>query len=86
LSDLSFVCSCCGRRHEGLPGVALEAPASRDAGLAAAEPARHSLSGDVCVVNDEHFFIRRVLEAPNVGTGDRFGWGVWLSQSGANFR
>jgi len=43
------------------------------------------LSTDQCVINDEDFFVRGLVEIPIIGTEDVFTWGVWVLLSKANF-
>ena len=86
MSTLRYTCPCCGQEHEGLPDLAHSWPDCWDAAAAAREPHRNRLDSDTCVVDGEHFFIRCVLRAPIRGADAALGWGVRLSQSGANFR
>jgi hypothetical protein len=41
---------------------------------------------DTCILDGESFFIRGVIEIPILGSSDRFGIGVWVSQKQENFR
>jgi hypothetical protein len=46
----------------------------------------HFLSEDFCVLDNEHYFVRCVLELPIIGSdGVRFGYGVWSTLSKKNF-
>lgn len=47
---------------------------------------RFELSEDLCIMDNEHFFIRGCVEIPIIGTNDVFIWGVWISLSEANFK
>jgi hypothetical protein len=47
--------------------------------------ARTFLTSDMCVIDDEHFFVRGCLEIPVHGSEEPFVWGVWVSLSEANF-
>lgn len=91
LHDTSWVCSCCGVAHGGLPDLACGKPepwpGSEDkVPNAEADRVDHFLSEDFCVVEGEHFFVRCVLEVPIIGSdGDRFAYGVWSSLSRENF-
>lgn len=82
----TFLCPCCGERHEGLPDLTYRAPRYWKDALAAQDPANNWLDSDLCVVEGRHFFIRCVLLVPIRGTEARLGWGVWVSQSEANFK
>jgi hypothetical protein len=44
------------------------------------------LDEDFCSIEDEHFFVRGLLNLPIVGTDKTFGWGVWGSLSRENFK
>lgn len=86
MTDSSFVCSCCGRRYDGLPDLAFGAPAGWSDKSAAENPERNRLDSDLCVMDDRDYFIRCVLLVPVVGTSEHLGWGVWASQSETSFR
>lgn len=46
---------------------------------------RFELSEDLCVMDNEHFFIRGCVEIPIIGANEEFIWGVWVSLSKPNF-
>ncbi len=83
---MSYVCSCCGEVHDGLPDVAFEQPSFAQAVPKDEWTARVRLDADVCVVDDEHYFIRAVLEIPVHDYETPLGIGVWVSQKAENFR
>lgn len=58
---ISFVCSCCGERHQGLPD------------LADGNPEGNWIDSDHCMIGGEDFFIRCVLLIPILGTASRLG-------------
>jgi hypothetical protein len=37
------------------------------------------------VIDNEHYFVRGLVELPLVDGGGPFAWGVWVSLSKANF-
>jgi len=41
-------------------------------------------SSDLCVIGDEHFFVRGLIELPLPGE-EKFTWNVWVSVSKQNF-
>jgi hypothetical protein len=43
------------------------------------------LDEDYCAVDDEHFFVRGVIQLQIIGSDQTFGWGVWGSLSRASF-
>lgn len=46
---------------------------------------RVDLTGDQCVVDGEHFFIRGHVILPIVGSSETFAWSVWCSLSEESF-
>lgn len=82
----SYKCSCCGEFHEGLPlDYGAHFP---DYYLGVPEEEREErvyITPDVCVVDNEFFFVRGVIEIPILGAEDYFGWGVWCSLSEKNY-
>ncbi|MBT8398891.1 MAG: DUF2199 domain-containing protein [Rhodothermia bacterium] len=83
---MSYVCSCCGKTHKGLPDVGFDQPA-----LALDVPdherdLRVSLGSDLCVVDDEHHFVRGVIEIPVADYASSLGIGAWVSQKAENFQ
>ena len=82
---LKFTCSLCSELHEGLPDWGCDAP-DYYRGIPDAERERRGrLNADLCIVDDEHFFIRGVLLVPIIGVEQSFGWGVWTTLSECNF-
>jgi hypothetical protein len=80
-----YTCACCAELHEGLPpAIAFEAPAYWDDTMADDPSCR--LTSELCVIEQEHFFVRAVIRLPVVDAEQDFEWGVWISQSEANFR
>ncbi|NQD36119.1 DUF2199 domain-containing protein [Permianibacter sp. IMCC34836] len=83
----SFVCSCCGKVHDGSPSFAFNAPAPY---LEQPDEIREKgkLGSDLCTYEDEdgvHYFIRVILEIPIHGIQEPFTWGVWASVSEKSF-
>lgn len=81
-----FKCSSCGEFHQGLPldygakypEYYFEIPANERA-------QRIYVTNDICVVDNEFFFIRGCIEIPILETDDCFAWGVWCSLSEKSF-
>ena len=46
---------------------------------------RAELTSDQCVIDDEHYFVRGVLEIPVADGSEPLTWGVWVSLSRKNF-
>ena len=82
---LQFTCRVCDEVHEGWPDWGCDAP---DYYWSIPDGERHQrceLDSDLCIVDNEHFFIRGVLVVPIVGADQPFGWGVWTTLSERNF-
>ena len=80
-----YKCSKCGEEHVGAPSFAFDAPAYYNA-LSDEDKRGSFLSSDGCVILDRDFFIRTILQIPIRGTNEVFMWGVWVSQSMAEFQ
>jgi hypothetical protein len=86
-------CASCEDVHHGLFDIVYAKPAAwpgDDSALSensAVLRETNFLSEDFCVLNDEHFFVRCVLDLPIIGApgGERFGYGVWSTLSRKNF-
>jgi hypothetical protein len=81
-----FQCTICGQYHNELP-MEFAAPMPD---YAAAIPeterlARCKLTEDVCVIDNEAFFLRGCLEIPVHNGLSPIVWGVWVSLSAQNF-
>lgn len=82
---MRYRCSVCGESHEDLPDVGTDRP-DYWWGVPEEERGRRiRLTADTCVIDDEDFFIRGVIEIPVHGYGRNFGFGVWVSQKRENF-
>lgn len=80
-----FKCPKCTQWHDELPDIGYDRP------LYAAEIPREEqdgrvfLNSDLCVVDNEHYFIRCILLVPVIGLDQEFGWGIWSTLSKSNF-
>lgn len=84
-SSHGYTCACCDQVHDGLPpAIGFDAPHGCEPGRAG-QPG-WSLSSDECVMYGEDYFVRAVLRIPVRDADQDFEWGVWVSQSEANFR
>jgi len=83
---MSYRCLVCGELHEGLPDIGLDKP---DYWWSVPEQERDRrvvlYGSDACVIDDEDFFIRGVIEIPVHSYPESFGFGVWVSQKRENF-
>ncbi len=82
---MSYQCSTCGEIHEDLPDIGADKP---DHFYTVPESEREELielTDDTCIIGNEDFFIRGVIEIPIHNYPNRFGFGVWVSQKKENF-
>jgi hypothetical protein len=79
-----FQCGTCGKWHEGLPlDYAFNAPAYWSEKLRT--DADSFLNADFCVIRQQDFFVRCLIEVPIIASDEPFRWGVWTSLSKSNF-
>jgi len=84
--DGQFKCSCCGEMLNAPPlAWHFDAPDSWNQLSPFARKQRGELSSDQCVIDDEHFFVRGLVEIPVLDGDGPFAWGVWVSLSRTNF-
>ena len=76
---MSYICSHCGKAHEGLPtdwGFKLPDAVHELGWLGRYRRCRHT--SDVCTLDDRRFFIRCLLPVRLLDADDAlFHWGVW---------
>jgi len=74
----TYLCSCCGKEHGGLPfSFAADFP-DPFANLSHDQrEARAHISSDQCIIDQEQFYLRGCLEIPIQGTDQVFLWGLW---------
>ena len=81
-----YTCSCCGKYHEELPtSYGNPAPIYYYEAGPEEQDERFELDDDLCVMDNEHFFIRGCIEIPVIDGEGPFIWDVWVSLSEANF-
>lgn len=83
---MSYICPCCGKAHEGLPDIAFERPIHAYHVPEHERAQRVRLTSDLCVVDEEYYFIRGLIEIPIRGQASTLGIGAWISQKPDNFR
>jgi hypothetical protein len=82
---MQYQCSVCGKVHDDLPHIGCDRPA-QFWDVAQAERARRiKLTSDTCVIDDELFFVRGVIEISIHDYPENFGFGVWVSHKKENF-
>ena len=82
---MSYQCSTCGEIHEGLPDIGADKPDMWWAIPEEERDQRINLTSDTCIIDDQSYFIRGVIEIPILNSADSFGFGVWVSQKKENF-
>jgi hypothetical protein len=79
-----FQCHTCGKWHEGLPlDYAYDAPYYWSDTLKSDTDSL--LNSDLCVIKNQDYFVRGLIEIPVIGSDQPFRWGVWTSLSKKNF-
>lgn len=82
---MTYTCVSCGEVHEDLPDLSFDRP-SYAADIPDDEfEKRVKLNEDLCVIDDEYYFIRGVLKIPIPENEQDLGFGVWVSQKKENF-
>ena len=77
-----FKCATCGMLHDHLPmEFGADAPSIYNTIPEDERDARCDLNEDLCMIDDEFFFIRGCLELPVIDNDEPFIWGVWASLS-----
>ena len=82
---MSYRCSTCGELHDGLRDIGMDYPDHYWDVPEEERPQRIGFTSDTCVIDDEDFFIRGVIEIPIHDYPRNFGLGVWISQKRENF-
>lgn len=81
-----YFCQRCGSHHDELPMTyGADAPELYYRIPEEERATRCDLTEELCMVDDEFFFIRGCLEIPVVDGNQPFVWGVWVSLSQQNF-
>ena len=80
-----FKCLSCDKWHEGLPDIGYDQPHyTKD--IAGPERGRRVfLTTDLCVLDNEFFFVRCLLSLRIRSSDDDFKWGIWSSLNKTNF-
>lgn len=84
--EFEFKCTSCGEIHQGLPIFGAELPAYYFEIPEDERTARCVVGADDCVVDDEFFFVRGLIEVPIHGEDEAFLWGVWVSLSETSYQ
>jgi len=82
---VSYRCTTCGKLHDDLPDIGADKPDHWWSVPAEERDQRIQLTSDTCIIDNEDFFIRGVIEIPIHNYPQMFGFGVWVSQKRENF-
>lgn len=82
---MAYLCSCCGKEHQGLPHVAYQLPDLIAAMSGEERASRTKISEEYCIVDDEHYFVKGVLELPILDDAEPWTLAVWVSHKKENF-
>jgi hypothetical protein len=85
MATASLKCSCCGEAIQEPSSWAFGAPDLWDS-LSAADRELSELTPEACVVKEQFFFIKGVIQIPVLDADEGFSWCVWVSLSASNFR
>ncbi|QUP56708.1 DUF2199 domain-containing protein (plasmid) [Ralstonia syzygii] len=85
MAKLRFQCAQCDEWHEGEPSVGFTLPDFLIDIPEQDRDARAWWSEDLCVVDNQFFFVRACMEVPVVGVPEPFLWGIWVSLSERSF-
>jgi len=80
-----FQCAQCDEWHESEPSIGFALP-DYLLGIPESErDARAWWTEDLCVIDEQYFFVRACMEVPIVGASEPFLWGIWASLSERSF-
>lgn len=82
---LRYRCPDCRDIHDGLPDLCFSLPDSIFELDEDARTVRALISSDLCVLDDQRFFMRCVLEVAISGHADLFAYGLWAEVSSRDF-
>lgn len=82
---MRYRCPSCPQTHHGFPALAYNLPDAIFM-LSAEERERSAvISSDLCILNDERYFIRCVLAVAVLGYEDEFEYGPWVEINAEDF-
>lgn len=81
-----YICQRCSQYHEGVPlSYAVDAPLLWHQIPEREKKRNCKLTSDICIINDEYFFVAGNIEIPIINSDSIFKWIVWVSLSQNNF-
>ena len=79
-NNSTYLCSCCGKEHTGVPfSFAADFPDPYANLNKDGRDARAIIGSDQCIIDQQQFYLRGCLEIPIVGTDQVFLWGLWAT-------
>lgn len=82
----SYTCSCCKGEHSGIPlTFGADEPIYLSSMSEKERKKRARYDDSICILDDEHYFVRGLLRIPIIGSTDTFDWGVWSTVSRESF-
>ncbi|MFN8439226.1 MAG: DUF2199 domain-containing protein [Caldilineaceae bacterium] len=86
-SNQSYKCGICGKIHGGLPmDMAYKNPANYFKIPPNERAKRIKITDDVCVIDNNEFYIRGVLPIPVIDSDKDFRWGTWARVEEGDFK
>ncbi len=82
---MGYRCSTCGESHHDLPHIVLDKPDYYWSVPEEERDERVELTSDTCIIDNEDFFIRGVIEIHVHEYPEVFGFGAWISLKRENF-
>ena len=82
---MSYKCATCGKTHDGTPDIGYKWPDPYFDVPENERDDRVQSNMDVCKIDDEQYYIRGVILIPVFDQEQKFGLGVWVSQSQQSF-
>jgi hypothetical protein len=86
MSNFSFKCSNCDKTHEGVPSFNLEVPIYYYSIPEEQRDERMKLTSETCILDNEHFFAKGIIEIPIKDKKEGITFCVWVSLSESNFK
>jgi hypothetical protein len=80
-----YRCPSCAEKHEGFPALAYALPDVIFALPVAERDARAVVSSDLCILDDNRFFIRCVMAVPVLDCADAIEYGPWVEVDARDF-
>ncbi|MGI9412100.1 MAG: DUF2199 domain-containing protein [Hyphomicrobiales bacterium] len=85
VKTFEFRCSDCGEIHRGSPSFGYVRPMAYFTVPEDERADRVVIDDDTCVIDEDAYYIRGLLEIPIEEVEEPFSWGVWVSQSRESF-